>query len=76
MGLTPGKTIGVENLKPNTKDAYGQTLAGKSREKFSGFALFCRHIELRYIKFATNFLIIILYAKGIVLNESAIIRKC
>ena len=74
--LTPGKTISVENLKPSIKDAYGRTLAGKSREKFSGFAVLGRHIELRYIKFATNFLIIILYAKGIVLNESAIIRKC
>ena len=39
------------------------------------FLLFCRHIDLKYIRKARNFLLIILYSKDIVLNECASITK-
>ena len=50
-------------------------LQEKFVKTFFVFVLFCRHIDLKYIKLARNFLVIILYAKDIVLNECAIITK-
>ena len=34
LGLTPGKTMSVDNLKPNAKDEYRQRLLGKNLQEF------------------------------------------
>ena len=40
LGLTPGKTISVENLKPNAKLGFGRSRAGNSLLNLCSYKIF------------------------------------